>query len=242
MFPYCWGGGGKGEKNAQYGNVKCKTENDWVTNTGHISEIKACIPSATSLNLEGGSSSKSEWASVARRDSIVLQNISSFQKKQCEQKRNHKFCSGLQIFKITLWKPGDAKERAKAVFKTLEARARILAAWFGLSAVEVCLRGGLPAHHNLYWEMVVRTQAAETGIWWINLRCKQPSCRQQQNINLLVSGSRLDPLWQKCFLWSTGHQVLCRATCWCAVPCGGGTQPVVSNSFFQLGVLWKWIV
>lgn len=30
---------------------------------------------------------------------------------------------------------------------------------------EVCLKGGLPAHHNLYWEMMVRTQAAETGIW-----------------------------------------------------------------------------
>lgn len=158
MFPYCWGGGGKGEKNAQHGNVKCKTENDWITNTGHISEIKACIPSATSLNLEGGSSSKSEWASVARRDSIVLQYISSFQKKQCEQKRNHKFCSGLQIFKITLWKPGDAKERAKAVFRTLEARARILAAWFGLSAVKSV------------WGVVCLHTTTCTGKWWWGLR------------------------------------------------------------------------
>lgn len=53
MFPHYWDGGGKGEKNAQYIDIKCKTENDWITNTAHISEIKAYVPSATNLNLEG---------------------------------------------------------------------------------------------------------------------------------------------------------------------------------------------
>lgn len=75
---------GKEKKSAQYKNVKCKTESDWITDNGHISETKACIPSSTSLDLKGGSSSKAELASVARRD-VHSSNISHpFRKKLCE--------------------------------------------------------------------------------------------------------------------------------------------------------------
>lgn len=64
------------------------------------------------------------------------------------------FC--LQIFKITLWKPGDAKEKAKALFKSLEATDQIstnpqISSVWAVSP-EVCLRAGLPAHHNPDWE------------------------------------------------------------------------------------------
>lgn len=65
MFLHCWGGERR-KKNAQYKNVKCKTESDWITNNGHISETKAWTPSSTSLDLEGGSSSTGELASYGK--------------------------------------------------------------------------------------------------------------------------------------------------------------------------------
>lgn len=54
------------KKSAEYKNVKCKTESDRITNNGHISETKPCIPSPTSLDLGGGSSSKTELASYGK--------------------------------------------------------------------------------------------------------------------------------------------------------------------------------
>lgn len=57
------GGGGKKE-DAQYRNVKCKTENEWMKSSGHTSAVKACIQSATSKKLAAGSSSEPAWASV----------------------------------------------------------------------------------------------------------------------------------------------------------------------------------
>lgn len=178
---------------------------------------------------------------MARRDSILLQYISSFQKKQCEQKWNHKLSSGLQIFKITLWKPGGAKE-PKQCSKLWGDSSDFSSSLWTVSP-EVYLRGGLPAHDNLYWEWWWGLRQQRQAFGELTLRCKQTSCRQQQIINLLIIlRSRLDPLWQKWFLWSTSLQVLCRAIWWCAVPCGGGAQPVVCNNFFLLGVLPKWIV
>lgn len=163
MFPHCWGGGGKGERKCTIKNVKCKTESDWITNNSHIAETKACISSPTGLDLEGGSSSKPELASMTRRDSILLQYFLSLKKKQCEQKWNHKLSSSLQIFEVTLWKPGGAKERAKTVFKTLETTAQILAPLFWLSALKS--EGWSACTPQPVLGMVVRAQAAETGIW-----------------------------------------------------------------------------
>lgn len=58
--PLGWGRKKKKEKkeDAQYTNINCKTENDWMRSSGHTFKIKACIQSATSLNLAVDSSSE----------------------------------------------------------------------------------------------------------------------------------------------------------------------------------------
>lgn len=121
---------------------------------------------------------------------------------------------------------------------------------------EVYGRGGLPAQHtNLYREMMVRTQglliqqrqafgeliqdtARQAPIRKQQVQ-KQPEwpfpaakgCRRQQIIDFLGFRSRLDPLWQKCFLWSTSHWAPHRATCWHAMWGGSQWFVRVSSSF-----------
>lgn len=126
---------GKEKKSAQYKNVKCKTESDCITNNGHISETKACIPSPTILDLKGGSSSKAELASVARRD-VHSSNISHPFRKNSESKSavtSSVLVSRFLKYIVETWR---CKRQSQSSVQNTGGTAQISAAPFGLSALK----------------------------------------------------------------------------------------------------------
>lgn len=164
MLSHCWGKkearekGGKRKRkmhNMQMSNVELKVDGDWMKSSVHACERKACIQSATSLNLAVGSSSEYSWASVpdllsqccGKEGHHTPAKYFMLSEKPSVSKNGITSSVAVSRSLQLYWKSGNAQERAKVLFKKLENWSDFSSLAWSVSP-QVYLRGALSAENT----------------------------------------------------------------------------------------------